>query len=97
MSSRPDRRRVVVTGVGAVTPLGVGAAELHERWAEGVVGIADGAGACRDFEPKDFLSVKEARRLDRFSQFAIVASGEALEPGGLGRRAIPMTRCGSAA
>ena len=34
------------------------------------VGIADGAGACRDFEPKEYLSVKEARRLDRFSQLA---------------------------
>ena len=93
----PDRRRVVVTGLGAVTPLGVGAEPLHDRWAAGEVGIADGAGACRDFEPKEFLSVKEARRLDRFSQFAVVASGEAVGAGRLGRRARPMTRCGSAA
>jgi 3-oxoacyl-[acyl-carrier-protein] synthase II len=78
VTPRPDRRRVVITGVGAVTPLGVGAARLHERWAQGVVGIADGAGTCRDYDPKDFLSVKEARRLDRFSQFAITASAEAL-------------------
>jgi 3-oxoacyl-[acyl-carrier-protein] synthase II len=78
----PDRRKVVVTGVGAVSPLGVGANPLHERWAEGVVGIADGAGGCRDFEPKEFLSTKEARRLDRFAQFAVVASGEALDQAG---------------
>ena len=78
----PDRRRVVVTGIGAVTPLGIGALPLHERWAEGVVGISDGAGSCRDFEPKDHLSVKEARRLDRFSQFAIVASAEAVAQAG---------------
>jgi 3-oxoacyl-[acyl-carrier-protein] synthase II len=82
VSARPDRRKVVVTGVGAVSPLGVGADTLHERWAEGVVGIADGAGACRDFEAKDFLTVKEARRLDRFAQFAVVSSGEALGQAG---------------
>jgi 3-oxoacyl-[acyl-carrier-protein] synthase II len=82
VSSRPDRRKVVVTGVGAVSPLGVGANPLHERWAEGVVGITDGAGACRDFQAKDFLSVKEARRLDRFAQFAVVSSAEALSQAG---------------
>ena len=55
---------------------------MHDRWAEGVVGIADGAGACRNFEASDHLSVKEARRLDRFAQFAVVASGEALAQAG---------------
>jgi 3-oxoacyl-[acyl-carrier-protein] synthase II len=78
----PARRRVVVTGLGAVTPLGVGAETLHDRWAQGVCGITDGAGTCRDFDPKEFLSVKEARRLDRFSQFAVVASGEAVAQAG---------------
>ncbi len=72
----------MITGLGTVTPLGVGAATLHRRWAAGESGIEDGSGACRDFEPKDHLSVKEARRLDRFSQFAVVASGEALEQAG---------------
>jgi 3-oxoacyl-[acyl-carrier-protein] synthase II len=76
------KRKVVITGLGAVTPLGVGARPLHERWAAGVVGIEDGAGACRDFEAADFLSVKEARRLDRFSQLALVAAGEALGQAG---------------
>jgi 3-oxoacyl-[acyl-carrier-protein] synthase II len=68
--------------MGAVTPLGVGASTLHERWAEGVCGIVDGAGACTEFEPQEFLSVKEVRRLDRFSQFAIVAADEALAQAG---------------
>jgi 3-oxoacyl-[acyl-carrier-protein] synthase II len=78
----PARRRVVVTGLGAVTPLGVGAETLHDRWAQGVCGITDGAGTCREFDPKEFLSVKEARRLDRFSQFAVVASSEAVAQAG---------------
>jgi 3-oxoacyl-[acyl-carrier-protein] synthase II len=76
------KRRVVITGVGAVTPLGVGAPALHGRWASGICGIVDGAGACSEFEPREFLSVKEARRLDRFSQLALVAAGEALEQAG---------------
>jgi 3-oxoacyl-[acyl-carrier-protein] synthase II len=70
---------VVVTGVGAVTPLGVGARTLSERWSAGVCGIRDGEGACVDFDPGDFLSKKEARRADRFTQLAIAACGEALE------------------
>jgi 3-oxoacyl-[acyl-carrier-protein] synthase II len=78
----PMRRRVVVTGMGAVTPLGVGASELHERWAAGTCGIEDGAGACASFDPTEFLSTKETRRTDRFSQLAMVASGEALEQAG---------------
>jgi 3-oxoacyl-[acyl-carrier-protein] synthase II len=82
MAPLPERRKVVVTGLGAVTPLGAGADTLHERWAAGEVGITDGAGWCRDFDAKDFLSVKEARRLDRFSQFALVASGEAVAQAG---------------
>jgi 3-oxoacyl-[acyl-carrier-protein] synthase II len=84
VSGAPNRRRVVLTGLGAVSPLGIGATTLHDRWAHGVCGIVDGEAACRDFEPKDFLSVKEARRLDRFSQFALVASSEAIEQAGWG-------------
>ena len=76
------KRTVVITGLGAVTPLGVGASTLHERWAAGECGIVDGAGACSHFEPKEFLSVKEARRLDRFSQLAMVAAEEALGQAG---------------
>jgi len=72
----------VITGIGAVSPLGVGAGPLHERWAQGVVAIEDGAGACREFTPSEHLSVKEARRLDRFAQFAVVASDEALAQAG---------------
>jgi 3-oxoacyl-[acyl-carrier-protein] synthase II len=75
-------REVVITGVGAVSALGVGARTLHERWTAGTVGIADGEGAATEFEPTDHLSVKEARRADRFTQFAIVAGDEALAEAG---------------
>ena len=76
------KRRVVITGVGAVTPLGVGADVLYERWAAAECGILDGAGACTDFEPSELLSVKEVRRLDRFSQLALVAAAEAIVDAG---------------
>ena len=76
-------RRVVVTGVGAVTPLGVGAPALIDGWAEGRSGVSEGYGRCADFEPTELLSVKEARRADRFTQLALVAAAEALEGSGL--------------
>jgi 3-oxoacyl-[acyl-carrier-protein] synthase II len=79
------KRRVVITGVGAVTPMGVGAAPLYERWVAGECGIVDGAGTCTDFEPSELLSVKEVRRLDRFSQFSLVAAAEAIADAGWDR------------
>jgi 3-oxoacyl-[acyl-carrier-protein] synthase II len=76
------KRRVVITGLGAVSPLGVGARPLYDRWAAGECGIVDGAGACAEFEPGEFLSVKEARRLDRFAQLGLVAADEAIGQAG---------------
>jgi 3-oxoacyl-[acyl-carrier-protein] synthase II len=75
-------REVVVTGIGAVTPLGVGARTLYERWRAGVSGIEDGVGRCTEFEPTEHLSKKEVRRADRFTQFALVSSDEALREAG---------------
>ncbi len=86
-------RRVVVTGVGAVSPLGIGAGALGSRWIAGECGIDDGAGRCDEFEATDHMSRKEARRADRFTQLALVAADEAIAdagwadgaPGDLGR------------
>ncbi|MBD0283008.1 MAG: beta-ketoacyl-[acyl-carrier-protein] synthase II [Thermoleophilaceae bacterium] len=75
-------RNAVITGVGAVTPLGVGARTLHERWTAGRSGIEGGFGRASDFEPKEHLSTKDVRRSDRFTQFALVAAAEAIEDAG---------------
>jgi 3-oxoacyl-[acyl-carrier-protein] synthase II len=75
-------REIVVTGIGAVTPLGIGARTLYERWRAGESGIKDGVGACTEFDPTEHLSIKEARRADRFTQFAMVASDEAVREAG---------------
>jgi 3-oxoacyl-[acyl-carrier-protein] synthase II len=76
-------RRVAITGIGAVTPLGVGAPALHERWAAGESGISDGLGRCSDFEPTDHLTRRQARRSDRFTQLGLVAAAEAISQAGL--------------
>ncbi len=73
---------VAVTGVGAVTPLGVGADALLERWCAGEVAITDGIAPCASFEPEELLSKKERRRADRFTQLAIVAAAEAIADAG---------------
>jgi 3-oxoacyl-[acyl-carrier-protein] synthase II len=75
-------RAVVITGVGAVTPLGVGARTLHERWSAGVSGIEDGFGRASEFEPTEHLSIKEVRRSDRYTQLALTAAAEAIEDAG---------------
>jgi 3-oxoacyl-[acyl-carrier-protein] synthase II len=88
-------RRPVITGIGAVTPLGVGARTLHERWTAGASGIEDGVAACTEFEPTDHLSTKEVRRSDRFTQLALAAAGEALDDAGWDEPPYDRDRVGS--
>lgn len=100
------RRRVVITGVGAVTPLGL---EKHEIWSalcEGKSGIkpitcfdtsafdVHFGGEVSDFEPVKWFDVKEARRLDRFSQFALVSSIQAVKDAGITFDGFDKTRIG---
>ncbi len=87
----PGRRRVVVTGLGAVTPVGNTRDEFWRRLIAGESGIApitafDAsdfdtriAGEVKDFNPEQLIGRKEARRMDRFTQFAFVAAREAIE------------------
>ena len=75
-------RRVLITGIGAVTPLGNTARELHEGWLAGRTGIEDGLGSCAGFDPTEFMSTKEARRSDRFAQLAIAAGAQAVADAG---------------
>ncbi|MCQ6274229.1 beta-ketoacyl-ACP synthase II [Bacillus sp. V3B] len=89
------KRRVVITGVGAVTPLGNDVSTTWEKIKKGVSGIApavrisvDGvdvklAGEVKDFQPEEFIDRKEARRMGRFSQFAVAASKMAVADAGI--------------
>jgi 3-oxoacyl-[acyl-carrier-protein] synthase II len=86
------KRQVVVTGLGAVTPLGVGARTLYDRWRAGASGIENGEGVAAEFDPTEHLSAKEARRADRFTQFAMVAGDEALAEAGWDRDRPPYER-----
>ena len=101
-----DARRVVVTGIGVLTPIGN---NLQEYW-EGLVSGQSGAApitlfdptnfktqfACevKNFNPTDFLDRKEARKLDRFCQFAMVVANEAFKDSGLDVEKIDSDRAG---
>ena len=101
-----ELKRVVVTGLGAITPLGK---TLTETW-EGLVNGKSGARpithfdaskfktqfACevKDFEPTQYFDRKEARKLDRYAQFALVAADEAIADSGLEVEKLDLDRIG---
>lgn len=90
-----SKRRVVVTGIGVVSPVGIGAEEnwrniIEARSGIGRVTLFDPtnyssqiAGEVKNFDPTRFLSDKEIRRMDRFIQFGMAAGIEAFEDAGL--------------
>lgn len=90
-----DKRRVVVTGLGAVTPLGIGAEESWRAVCEGKSAAAkitkfdpvnvgtQIAAEVHDFYPERFLDQKKLRRTDLFTQYAMVAAGMAVSDAGL--------------
>jgi len=83
-------RRVVVTGIGLITPLGTGKEKTWKNLLDGKCGIdkitafdtsehtVHIAGEVNDFNPEDYIEKKEIKKLGRFSQFAIAATKEAL-------------------
>ncbi|HPZ86558.1 MAG TPA: beta-ketoacyl-ACP synthase II [Flavihumibacter sp.] len=101
-----ELKRVVVTGIGALTPVG----NTHQEYWNGLVNGVSGADmitlfdaskfktrfACevKNFDPVSFLDKKEARKIDRFTQFALVVSDEAMADAGLTKENINPDRIG---
>lgn len=101
-----QNKRIVVTGIGTLTPIGN---NLNEYWNNLVAGVSGAAKitqfdaskfktqfACevKNFEPTEFLDRKEARKIDRFTQFALVASDQAMADAGLNKDNVNPDRVG---
>jgi 3-oxoacyl-[acyl-carrier-protein] synthase II len=76
-------RDVVVTGRGVVSSIGEGADAFVDALLERRSGLSDGLGRCEEFDPEVAMTPKEARRADRFSQFALAAADQAMAEAGL--------------
>jgi len=100
------RRRVVITGLGAITPLGLTAEETWQGLVEGRSGVSlitevnveeyptKIGGLVRGFDPRKYMDRKEARRMGRYSQLGVAAAGMALEDAGLGSDGIDSEEAG---
>lgn len=90
-----QKRRVVITGLGAVTPIGNTVPEFWTNVRKGTVGIGEITGfdtkdfkvklaaQVKDFHGEEKMDAKAARRMELFSQYAVAAAKEALEDAGL--------------
>ena len=101
-------RRVVITGLGAVTPFGVGVDKFWNNLLEGKSGVSTIENMDtslhtvkiaaeikdKDFNPEDYMDSKEARRMDRYTQFAMVAADEAIKDSGIDEADIDPYRIG---
>ena len=110
MIAPTTRRRVAITGIGAVTPIGTGRQAFWDGVRTGRRGVgpitsfdASGmrtriAGEIPGFDPRDYFITKRAGRMDRFAQLSIAASQLAVEDAGLaigeGYHAVPETELG---
>lgn len=94
-TASPARRRVVVTGLGAISPLGLTAAESFENALNGRSGIAPitqfdasaydvrFAGEVKNFNPDPYVSKKDQKKMGRFLQFSMAAAQQAIQDSGL--------------
>ncbi len=101
-----ELKRVVVTGLGAITPLGKSVPEYWDGLVKGVSGAdiiqqfdiakfkTRFACEVKDFEPANYFDRKEARKLDRFTQFALIASDEAVKDAGISKENVDPDRVG---
>ncbi|MBR4151994.1 MAG: beta-ketoacyl-ACP synthase II [Selenomonadaceae bacterium] len=101
-----EKKRVVVTGLGAVTPIGTGKENFWKALIAGTNGIgkitrfdasdisAQIAGEVNDFDPAQFIDKKELKRMDRFTQFALAAAKLAIEDSKLDVEKIDGDRAG---
>ena len=101
-----NKRVVVITGLGAVTPIGLNAAESFQAALDGVCGIApitafdttDSkvklAAEVKGFDADALLGKREVRRMDRFTQFALAAAAEAVQDSALDMEQIDRCRAG---
>ena len=101
-----ERRRVVITGLGAVTPIGLTAGESWQSVKNGVCGIGPIthydpsaqkvklAAEVKGFDPEALLGRQESKRMGRFTQFAVAAAREALSDAGFSVEQADPDRCG---
>ena len=100
-------KRVVVTGMGAVTPIGNSVEEFWDNIKKNTVGIGEItkfdvsdykcklAAEVKNFDPKQYMDPKAARRMEPFCQYAIAATGEAIKDAGLDLEKEDRTRIGT--
>ncbi|WP_373897264.1 beta-ketoacyl-ACP synthase II [Haloimpatiens sp. FM7315] len=100
------KKRVVITGLGAVTPVGNDVDKFWSNIKNGVCGIdfiksfdasnqkSKVAAEVKDFDPNLYMDKRDARRMDRYSQFAMAASTEAIKDSGLNLEEIDRERLG---
>ncbi len=101
-----ELKRVVVTGVGAITPLGKSVAETWENLQKGTSGIdmisrfdttnfkTKFACEVKDYDPKDYFDRKESRKMDMFVQFAVIAADQAIADANLDAEGIDKNEVG---
>lgn len=100
-------KRVVITGLGAITPVGIGKDQFWQSLISGKSGVGHVtkfntenhevkiAAEVKDFEPSDFMSKKDAKRMDLFSQYAIAGTKQALEDSEMDLEKVNLDRAGT--